>query len=113
MLVGLTTVTWVAAAPPTVTAEPAEKLAPVRVTTVPPSVVPEAGETLVTRGAVGDDGPTPGPPHAPRSSVISRPRDGSAGRIDLTGDTVTSGFWKSRSYLDFHTPPPSVGIFQG
>ena len=47
----LTTFTDVAAAPPMVTVAPLEKLVPVIVTLVPPAVVPELGDMLLTVGA--------------------------------------------------------------
>ena len=53
MLVGLTTVTPVAATPAMVTAEAPVKFVPVIVTLVPPKVVPVAGAMLVTVGAGG------------------------------------------------------------
>ena len=46
-----TTATFVAAAPPMVTVAPVRKPVPVIVTEVPPAVVPELGEMLVTVGA--------------------------------------------------------------
>src|SRR5438876_12052197 len=48
--VALTTVTPVAAVPPTVTVAPAAKLVPVIVIAVPPAVGPEVGLTAVTVG---------------------------------------------------------------
>jgi hypothetical protein len=49
--VPLTTFTPVAAVPPMVTVAPAKKPVPLMVTAVPPTVVPEVGETPVTVGA--------------------------------------------------------------
>jgi hypothetical protein len=49
--VPLTTVTPVAAVPPSFTIDPARKPVPVMVTGVPPLVGPEAGEIAVTVGA--------------------------------------------------------------
>src|SRR5689334_15102239 len=48
MLVALTRTTFVAAAPPKVTAAPLWKPLPAMVTFVPPAAAPAAGETLVT-----------------------------------------------------------------
>src|SRR5688500_20171309 len=48
-VVGPCTATSVAAVPPIVTVAPAAKLVPVIVTVVPPSVVPAAGATALTR----------------------------------------------------------------
>ena len=48
----LPNVTPVAAVPPNVTVAPDTKFVPVTVTGVPPVVVPDAGETDVTPGAV-------------------------------------------------------------
>ena len=56
-LVLLPTVTFVAALPPKETVAPVRKLAPVRVTAVPPAVEPLAGATLVTVGAGGGTNP--------------------------------------------------------
>ena len=50
--VALTTVTLVAGVPPTVTAAPDAKPDPVTVMTVPPAVVPEAGETPLIESCV-------------------------------------------------------------
>ena len=51
----LTTVTPVAAVPPRLTVAPAKKPVPVMLTVVPPAVVPEAGEMVLTVGAgLGD-----------------------------------------------------------
>ena len=47
----LPTVTPVAAVPPIVTVAPDWKFAPVMVTAVPPAVVPEVGEIVLTVGA--------------------------------------------------------------
>src|SRR5438876_11245199 len=47
----LTTVTFVAAVPPRLTVAPAAKPGPVRVTAVPPLLVPELGEIALTVGA--------------------------------------------------------------
>jgi hypothetical protein len=47
----LTTLTPVAALPPTLTVAPATKFVPVIVTAVPPVVGPDAGATLPTIGA--------------------------------------------------------------
>src|SRR5438445_7858527 len=47
----LTTVTLVAAVPPRLTVAPAAKPVPVRVTAVPPLLVPELGEIALTVGA--------------------------------------------------------------
>ena len=49
--VAFTTFTPVAAVPPKLTAVPVRKPVPVIVTAVPPLVLPEDGETLVTVGA--------------------------------------------------------------
>src|SRR3989449_4977917 len=49
--VALTTLTPVAALPPTVTVAVASKLVPVMVMAVPPAVVPDVGVTAVTVGA--------------------------------------------------------------
>ena len=49
--VPLTTFTPVAAVPPMVTVAQAKKPVPLMVTAVPPTVVPEVGETPVTVGA--------------------------------------------------------------
>jgi hypothetical protein len=54
MVVVLTTVTPVAAVPPTLTAAFASKLVPAIVMTVPPAIGPDVGATAVTVGA----GPT-------------------------------------------------------
>jgi hypothetical protein len=51
MVLPLTTVTLVAAAPPNVTVAPEVKLVPVMVTEAPPAVVPLFGLTLVTDGS--------------------------------------------------------------
>ena len=51
IVVLLATVTLVAAVVPTATVAPARNPVPVMVTGVPPAVVPEAGETLLTVGA--------------------------------------------------------------
>jgi hypothetical protein len=51
IVVLLTTLTPVAAVPPTLTDAPAAKLVPVIVTVVPPGVGPAAGDTLPTVGA--------------------------------------------------------------
>src|SRR3989442_11244625 len=51
IVVLLTTLTPVAALPPTLTVTPATKFAPVIVTAVPPAVGPEDGATLLTVGA--------------------------------------------------------------
>ena len=51
IVVELTTMTFVAAAPPMVTAVAPVRLVPVIVTLVPPSVGPVAGEMPVTVGA--------------------------------------------------------------
>ena len=48
--VALTTITFVAATPPTVTVAPAVKSVPVSVTAVPPAAGPDAGLTVVTVG---------------------------------------------------------------
>ena len=53
MVVGLTTVRFVAAVPPKVTFVAPVKFVPVSVTIVPPAVLPVAGLTLVS---VGGDG---------------------------------------------------------
>lgn len=50
MLVALTTVTPVAAVPPMATVAPVRKLVPVRVTAIPPAVVPDVGATAVNVG---------------------------------------------------------------
>ena len=76
MLVLLTNVTVVAATPPMVTAAPAEKLAPLMATAVPPAVGPEVGVTLMTVGAIttgGSVGPVgvSEPPHAVSVSPAS------------------------------------------
>jgi hypothetical protein len=55
----LTRETLVAELPPKVTVAPLAKLEPVMVTTVPPAVPPEFGETLLT---VGDEEPNVKPP---------------------------------------------------
>src|SRR5207249_11179360 len=47
----LTTVTLVAAVPPRLTVAPAAKPVPLRVTAVPPLLVPELGEIALTVGA--------------------------------------------------------------
>jgi hypothetical protein len=47
----LTTLTLVAAVPPSVTVAPDKKPVPVIVTAVPPAVVPDAGEVALTVGA--------------------------------------------------------------
>ena len=52
----LTTVTFVAAAPPKLTVAPATKLVPVMVTELPPVVGPLLGLTPVTVGASTKDG---------------------------------------------------------
>jgi hypothetical protein len=49
--VALTTVTFVAAVPPSVTAAPETNPVPVIVTDVPPADVPDVGEIEVTVGA--------------------------------------------------------------
>src|SRR5438132_5815243 len=54
IVVLLTTLTPVAALPPTLTIAPAAKLLPVMVTSVPPFVDPDAGATPVTVGAGTD-----------------------------------------------------------
>src|SRR6266481_1514127 len=51
IVVPLTTVTPVAALPPTLTVAPVTKLVPVIVTAVPPAVGPDEGATLATVGA--------------------------------------------------------------
>jgi hypothetical protein len=51
MEVPLTTVIPVADVPPTLTVAPDRKPVPVIATAVPPAVVPEAGEILLTVGA--------------------------------------------------------------
>ena len=51
IVVALTTLTPVAALPPTVTVAPAAKFVPVIVTAVPPAVGPDAGATPLTAGA--------------------------------------------------------------
>jgi hypothetical protein len=51
MVVLLLTTTFVAAVPPKVSVAPARKPVPLTVTGVPPAVVPDVGEILVTVGA--------------------------------------------------------------
>src|SRR5262245_22127634 len=55
MVVALTTVTAVAAVPPTLTVAPAMKPVPLIVRAVPPLVDPKLGDTLVIVGAGNDD----------------------------------------------------------
>jgi hypothetical protein len=66
MVVALTNTMWSADAPPKVTDAPVEKFWPVIVTFVPPNVVPLAGVTPPTRGAVLE-GPVADPLHAANS----------------------------------------------
>jgi len=51
MVLVLITLTFVADTPPNVTLAPAAKFAPEIVTSVPPFVPPELGDTLLTTGA--------------------------------------------------------------
>ena len=69
MVVALTNTIWSAGAPPKVTDAPVEKFWPVIVTLVPPNVVPLAGATLPTRGAVLE-GPVADPLHAANSERL-------------------------------------------
>src|SRR5437763_3035260 len=81
IVVGLTTLTSVAGAPPIVTPAPAAKFAPVIVTFVPPRLDPALGVMLLMRGVV-DEGLVVEPPHAEtRAASVSRVPSGDRRKV--------------------------------